>query len=123
VEDNELSYRVAARLLEKRGCSVEWARGGREALERLRSARFDAVLMDLQMPELDGFATTLELRRLEAELGRRTPVVVLTASALPGERDRALGAGADAFLTKPIDAQELVRTLSALHPPARIESR
>jgi signal transduction histidine kinase/ligand-binding sensor domain-containing protein/CheY-like chemotaxis protein len=111
VEDNEVNSRLAQRLLEKAGCLVTLARDGAEGLDRFRASQFDAVLMDLQMPVLDGLAATEQLRLLERGTGRRTPVVILTATAEASGRERALTAGADAYLTKPVDALELQQVL------------
>jgi CheY-like chemotaxis protein/anti-sigma regulatory factor (Ser/Thr protein kinase) len=111
VEDNQVNSRLAQRLLEKAGCLVTSAGNGKEALDRLRASEFDAVLMDLHMPVLDGLEATEQLRMLERGTGRHTPVVILTANADPSGREEALRAGADAYLTKPVDAMELQRVL------------
>ena len=111
VEDNEVNQMVAVGLLEAMGYVVEVAADGELALEALRERSFDAVLMDVQMPRLDGYAATRALRALEGD-GRRTPVIAMTAAAVEGERERCLAAGMDDFLTKPVDAGALSAALT-----------
>ncbi|MCD4527465.1 ATP-binding protein [Nocardioides sp. cx-173] len=121
VEDNLVNQMVAAGLLEALGYAVEVAGDGVAALEVLADQDFDAVLMDVQMPKLDGYAATRALRAREGE--RRTPVIAMTAAAIDGERERCLEAGMDDFLTKPVDPAALGRTLTrwtgALPPGGR----
>jgi PAS domain S-box-containing protein len=108
VEDNPVNQLVALGILETLGYEADTADDGVEALERLGAGCYAAVLMDVQMPRLDGYATTRALRESESEAGgRRTPVVAMTAAAVEGERDRCLAAGMDDFLTKPIDPEAL----------------
>ncbi|RMH05206.1 MAG: response regulator [Planctomycetota bacterium] len=112
-EDNPINQRLAIRLLEKRGHRVIVAGNGAEALERLAQQDFDLVLMDLQMPVLDGLEATRRLRRREAEKGLpRQRVVAMTANAMVGDRERCLQAGMDDYIAKPIDQAELDRVLS-----------
>ncbi len=106
-EDNVINQRLVSRLLEKRGHQVVVAANGREALEALERQSFDIVLMDLQMPELDGFEATAALRAREAGHGTHLPVIALTAHAMKGDRERCLAAGMDGYLSKPIRPQEL----------------
>ena len=106
-EDNTVNQRLAVRLLEKRGHRVELASNGREALAALEKESFDLVLMDVQMPEMDGFEATGVLREREKHTGRHQVVVALTAHAMKGDRERCLEAGMDAYLSKPIRSQEL----------------
>jgi signal transduction histidine kinase/CheY-like chemotaxis protein len=114
-DDNEINLKVASRLLERAGYQVEVRRNGAQALEAMASARFDAVLMDLQMPVMDGYEA---LRRTRAPdslvLDRAVPMVALTASASAEDRDACQAAGFEAFLTKPIEAGQLVSTLQSL---------
>ncbi len=112
VEDNEVNQVVAQRMLEALGCRVQLAGNGREALDAWARARFDLVLMDCQMPEMDGYSAAAELRSREAATGRRMPIVALTANALSGDRERCLAAGMDDFLTKPFQREHLAATLS-----------
>ncbi|QEH31595.1 Signal transduction histidine-protein kinase BarA [Aquisphaera giovannonii] len=101
-EDNEVNRRVAIGMAERLGCAVEAVGNGREALEALDHGRHDLVLMDLQMPEMDGFAATAAIRERERRTGRHIPVIALTASAMQGDRDRCLSAGMDGYISKPI---------------------
>jgi CheY-like chemotaxis protein len=114
VEDNLVNQRLAVRLLEKRGHTVVVASNGREALDVLARESFDVVLMDVQMPEMDGFEATSILRRKEQPTGRRTPVVAMTAHAMKGDRERCLGAGMDDYLSKPLQPEELFETVESL---------
>jgi CheY-like chemotaxis protein len=117
VEDNLVNQRVAERMLEKLGCDVSIADDGRQALALCAASRFDLVMMDCQMPVLDGFATTEELRRRERVEGKaRTPVIALTANAIQGDRDRCLAAGMDDYVAKPIVRDELIAALLRWKP-------
>lgn len=107
VEDNPVNQRLATRMLEKRGHRVVLAGNGREALEALEKGSFDLVLMDVQMPEMDGFQATAAIREKETGTGTHLPVVALTAHAIKGDRERCLAAGMDGYLTKPIRPREL----------------
>jgi PAS domain S-box-containing protein len=109
VDDSDINQEVARHILERQGARVRTAANGREALDLLRTQLFDAVLMDVQMPVMDGNQATRELRR--AERFTNLPVIALTAGALQAERQRSLEAGMTDFLTKPLDAELLVRTL------------
>ncbi|MEZ5399976.1 MAG: ATP-binding protein [Bryobacteraceae bacterium] len=115
-EDNLVNQRVVQGMLERNGHRVMIVANGAEALDLLEQMRFDAVLMDVQMPVMDGFEATEELRRREAGKGRRTPVIALTANAMKGDKERCLAAGMDAYLSKPVRIGELleaVRDVSA----------
>ena len=112
VEDNAVNQMVAKGLLGKLGVEVTVAGDGEEALERLREARFDLVLMDCQMPRLDGFAATRAIRRGEAgPEATAMPIVAMTANALEGDRERCLEAGMNEYLTKPVRPAALAATL------------
>jgi len=107
-EDNPVNQRVAQRMLEKLGHSVVVAGNGREAIDALASTRFDAVLMDMQMPEMDGLQATGAIRTREIVQGlARVPVIALTANAMKGDREKCLLAGMDGYLSKPIKSAEL----------------
>jgi PAS domain S-box-containing protein len=106
-EDNVVNQRLATRLLEKRGHRVVVAANGREALAVLAKERFDVVLMDVQMPEMDGLETTAAIREKEKGTGFRLPVIALTAHAMKGDREKCLASGMDGYLSKPIRPQEL----------------
>jgi CheY-like chemotaxis protein len=106
-EDNPINQTVATRLLESRGHQVTVAANGREALAALQQDSFDLVLMDLQMPEMDGFEATAIIRRGETGGGRHLPIFALTAHAMKGDEERCRSAGMDGYLPKPIHAQDL----------------
>ena len=111
VEDNVVNQRVLVLLLERLGHDVTLAENGRLALELVRAAPFDAVLMDVQMPEMDGFATTRAIREWERSVERRTHIIALTAHAMHGDAQRCLDAGMDGYLAKPVDAAQLAGAL------------
>ncbi len=106
-EDNAVNQRLAARLLEKRGHRVVVVANGREALDTLEKINFDLVLMDVQMPEMDGLDATRIIRNSETGTGRHIPIVALTAHALKRDEERCIEAGMDAYLTKPIRPEKL----------------
>ena len=106
-EDNVVNQRLATRLLEKRGHRVAVAANGHEALDALAKDSFDLVLMDVQMPEMDGMEATAKIRDMEKVTGKHQPVVALTAHAMKADHDLCLAAGMDGYLTKPIRQQEL----------------
>jgi len=110
-EDNAVNQRVLVRLLERLGCRVDLASDGREAVERVRSGSYDLLLMDCQMPVLDGFEATREIRALDGEAAR-IPIVAVTAHALPGDRERCLAQGMDDYVTKPLRVRDLERVIA-----------
>jgi two-component system sensor histidine kinase/response regulator len=105
VEDNFVNQKVAVRFLERLGCSVEVAGNGAEGVAAWRSRRFDIVLMDLQMPVMDGMTATRKIRELETS--GHTPIIALTANAMTGDRELCEAAGMDGYLTKPIEVERL----------------
>ncbi|MFH2003015.1 MAG: response regulator, partial [Planctomycetota bacterium] len=111
VEDNKVNQKVASKMLEKYGCKVDVACDGKEAVEKAKGLAYDIIFMDCQMPVMDGFQSTIEIRRLEEGLGRRTPIIALTAHAMQSNHERCLHAGMDDILTKPIQRKELLRML------------
>ena len=111
-EDNQINRDVASAMLEELGCTVVLATDGREACRRLESDTFDAVFMDCQMPEMDGFAATSFVREREAVLGGHVPIIALTANALAGDRERCLAAGMDDFVSKPFHREQLRAALA-----------
>jgi CheY-like chemotaxis protein len=114
VEDNPVNQRVAQRLLQKLAADVTVANNGAEALERIAEATYDAVLMDCQMPVMDGFTATRRIRELERThgRGRRLPVIALTANVMSEDRENCIAAGMDAHLGKPIEPSQLIDCLS-----------
>ncbi len=109
-EDNALNRRLAVRLMEKMGFDADCVNNGVEATEAMERGRYDAVLMDCHMPEMDGLEATRSIRRTEGG-ARRTPIIAMTANVFHGERERCLAAGMDDYLTKPVDARVLAETL------------
>jgi signal transduction histidine kinase/CheY-like chemotaxis protein len=109
-DDNPVNQRVAARLLEKLGIRAEVAANGLEALRKLQTQTYDAVFMDCQMPEMDGYEATREIRRME-QPGRRIPIIAMTAEALTGAREQCLEAGMDDYLAKPVRIGELSKAI------------
>jgi len=110
-EDNVVNQRVARGVLERKGFTVSVATNGRQALEALQREHFDLVLMDVQMPVMDGFEATRAIREREAGSATRTPIIAMTAHAMKGDRERCLAAGMDGYLTKPLDTGQLVQTI------------
>jgi CheY-like chemotaxis protein len=117
VEDNVVNQKVALRMLSKLGLQADLAAHGREALEMLHLRRYDAVLMDCQMPEMNGYEATTQIRLREGS-GRHTPIIALTAEAIVGCRERCLEAGMDDVITKPVTLVDLDRTLSLWLEPS-----
>ncbi len=107
VEDNAINQVVAVDMLQRLGNSSVVAGNGQEGLERLKSERFDLVLMDVQMPVKDGLTTTQEIREQERTSGAHIPIIAMTAHAMKGDKERCLAAGMDAYLTKPVSAARL----------------
>jgi CheY-like chemotaxis protein len=110
-EDNQVNQRLVQRLLEKRGHSVVVASNGLEALDLIQTGNFDIILMDVQMPEMDGLEATKAIRSRERDSQPRMPVIALTAHAMKGDREECLAAGMDAYLSKPIRTAELDEVL------------
>ncbi len=124
VEDNPVNREVALGMLENLGCRVVVAENGWLAIEALNEPGFDAVLMDCQMPVMDGFTAAAEIRRREAVAGApRMPIIALTANAMEGDRERCLSAGMDDFLSKPFSQQRLAARLGRWLRPERIAHR
>jgi two-component system sensor histidine kinase/response regulator len=112
-EDDVVNQRLARTVLEHRGFTVATAGNGREALDRCLKERFDVVLMDVQMPLMDGFEVTAAIRRSESAGGPRMPIVGVTAQAMKGDRERCLAAGMDEYVSKPIRPEELFKAIDA----------
>jgi CheY-like chemotaxis protein len=112
VEDNPVNQKLAVRLLEKMGYRADIAANGREALKALERISYDAVLMDCQMPEMDGFEATLQIRQRDRQKGIHTPIIAVTAHAMKGDRERCLMVGMDGYISKPVKPEELKTALA-----------
>ncbi len=106
-EDNAVNQRLAQRMIEKMGHSVMVVDNGRKAVEAALHQTFDVILMDLQMPEMDGFEATACIREAQTAAHRYTPIVAVTAHAMAGDREQCLRAGMDHYIAKPIDFKAL----------------
>ncbi len=113
-EDNPVNQTLAVRLLEKRGYSVTVAADGNAAVAAFQKEPFDLVLMDIQMPGMDGFEATAAIRKIEKETGVHIPIAAMTAYALKGDQEKCLASGMDAYISKPIRTSELFGTIEKL---------
>jgi len=113
VEDNEVNQRVAARMLERLGCWVDIASNGIEALDALQHSAYRLVLMDCQMPGMDGYEAVRRMRQSPSDAVRQVPVIALTANVMPSDEERCRAAGMEGYLAKPIRMEDLRRTLSS----------
>jgi signal transduction histidine kinase/CheY-like chemotaxis protein/HPt (histidine-containing phosphotransfer) domain-containing protein len=118
-DDNTVNQKLARRILEKQNHVVETALTGKAVLSALETQTFDVILMDVQMPEMDGFEATAAIREKEKQTGRRVPIIALTAHAMKGDKERCLTAGMDGYLAKPIQSQELIAAIEQLLPAAQ----
>jgi CheY-like chemotaxis protein/HPt (histidine-containing phosphotransfer) domain-containing protein len=113
-EDNPVNQKVAAKMLERMGHTVLIAENGTEVLGALEKQSFDLILMDIQMPEVDGFEATRSIRERERDTGEHLPIVAMTAHAMKGDKERCLEAGMDGYIAKPINVQQLFETIESL---------
>jgi PAS domain S-box-containing protein len=116
-EDNPVNRQLATRLLEKRGYSVAVVQDGQAALAAIQQECFDLVLMDVQMPEMDGFEATAAIRQSEQGSNKHLPIIAMTAHALRGDRERCLGAGMDAYISKPVKPTDLYDAIETVARP------
>jgi two-component system sensor histidine kinase/response regulator len=116
-EDNLVNQTLARRLLEKRGHTVVLAGTGRAALEAVEKQTFDLVLMDVQMPEMDGLEATAAIRQREKSSGKHLPIIAMTANAMIGDKEQCLQAGMDGYVAKPLSVKELLGVIEALRKP------
>ncbi len=114
VEDNLVNQKITAKILEKNGFSVHVVENGRAALEAVSASAYDLVLMDVQMPVMDGLEATRRIRTLEQQLGGHTPIIALTANAMKGDREKCLDAGMDDYVTKPIKPKDLIAAIDKM---------
>ena len=121
-EDNAVNQKLAARMLERMGHTVIVASNGKKVLECLEHEKFDLILMDVQMPEMDGFEATGAVRELEKATGEHIPIVAMTAYAMKGDKEKCLEAGMDGYVAKPINAQELFETIENLLGAPNVEA-
>ena len=118
-----MNQKLASRLLEKHGHNVATTANGREALERLENESFDLVLMDVQMPEIDGFEATAMIRKKEEATGTHLPVIAMTAHAMQGDKERCLAAGMDGYLSKPLNSKKLLAAVQAVRERPGLDAR
>jgi CheY-like chemotaxis protein len=120
-EDNAINQKIACHVLEKQGHHVTVAADGRQALSALDQAPFDLVLMDVQMPEMDGFETTGAIRARERGTRAHLPIIAMTAHAMQGDRERCIAAGMDSYISKPLEIKELIALLEEFSVAAQQE--
>jgi CheY-like chemotaxis protein len=111
VEDNVVNQKLLVRLLERYGCRVDVAVNGREALDVSARVTYDCLFMDCQMPEMDGYAATAAIRQREMQTGDHVPIIAITASAMPEDRERCLAAGMDDYVARPVKIDVLMTML------------
>jgi two-component system sensor histidine kinase/response regulator len=119
-EDNPVNRTLVTKLLQKRGHRITAVENGRAAVEASRETPFDAILMDLQMPDLNGLEATVAIRSREATRGGHVPIIALTAHAMQGDRERCLAAGMDGYLSKPIDVNALIVAVEGIGDPSLV---
>jgi PAS domain S-box-containing protein len=121
-EDNAVNQKLASHILEKNGHIVLTASNGREALDKLENDTFDLVLMDVQMPVLDGFEATARIREREVQTGAHLPVIAMTAHAMQGDEERCFSAGMDLYVSKPVTANKLLAAVQSALEKCRVPS-
>jgi CheY-like chemotaxis protein len=116
VEDNSVNQKIGIRMLQNMGHHVSLACHGREAIEKWESKPYDMIIMDIQMPEMDGFEATFQIRKKEKLSGNHIPIIALTAHAMKGDRERCLASGMDGYASKPLKADTLGEEIKRLAP-------
>jgi CheY-like chemotaxis protein len=116
VEDNRVNQIVACKMLERIGHSVDCADNGAAALTAFQDRTYDLILMDVQMPQMDGFEATRRIRQLEIPTGKHIQIIALTAHALKSDREQCLAAGMDNYLSKPLRSRDLYEMLQTVFP-------
>ena len=112
-EDNEINQKVLMAIFNKNNYSFEIAQNGQEALDRIQNKSYDLILMDCQMPVLDGFTTTTLIREYETTFNKqRCPIIAITANAMQGDKEKCMNAGMDDFLSKPFKSQEIISVVN-----------
>jgi two-component system, sensor histidine kinase and response regulator len=122
VEDSPVNLEVCVLILERLGCVVETATNGWDALERHADKEFELIFMDCQMPEMDGYEATAEIRRRESQSHRHTPIIALTGNVIEGARERCLAAGMDDYLAKPFSLDQMRAMLTAWSSPPTLRA-
>jgi CheY-like chemotaxis protein len=117
VEDNEMNRDMLSRRLQRKGFEVSLAVDGTEGVAMASTGDYDLVLMDMSLPEIDGWEATRRVREAEAGTGRRMPIIALTAHAMSGDREKAMAAGCDDYDTKPVELDRLLGKIQALLGP------
>jgi CheY-like chemotaxis protein len=112
VEDYVINQELTMEMLRMMNCEVELSENGQDALDKFSPGKYDLVIMDIQIPEVDGYAVTKKIREQEKSSKKQTPIVALTANALEGDREKCLKAGMDDYISKPIKGETLETTLA-----------
>ena len=114
VEDNKINQKIVILSLEKLVKNIDIANNGKEALDKFGTSNYDVILMDIQMPVMDGFLATKKIREIEASTNSFTPIIAITANAMSGDRETCLAAGMDEYISKPFQVDILIRKMESL---------
>ena len=121
-DDNVVNQKIAAKMLEKLGCRVDIAANGQEAINAVVNRSYDVLLMDCEMPEMDGFTATRQIRARETDSGHRLPIVAMTANTSVEDRERCLDAGMDDHICKPVQFDELLTAMLKWTQEAKVNA-